>query len=154
MAMDNVIFFSQEGREEDDVPFPNLLAGGDLDGDRFEILTQECGFWDDRYQPADASDYSEGMGHQDQRVMNEFDIGEVAQFIGEYIRNDYFVELQDYFMSLADSKGEAGMNHEDVKAMGKWLSQAIDYAKSGVKVDLDGDVLGKKEFRMENVFDR
>ncbi len=53
LGMRGVIFFSQK----DSPPFPNLLSGGDLDGDRFDILTTDCGFWGGAYRTSDHKDY-------------------------------------------------------------------------------------------------
>ena len=79
--------------------------------------------------------------------MNSFDFSKVARFVGQYIRNDCFTELQDLHMWLADERPQ-GMNDPDVKALAYWLSQAVDYAKSGVKVDLYKDVINAPRFKV------
>lgn len=52
-SMNNVIFISQK----DNPPLPNKLSG-DLYGDRFEVLTKECGFRGN-HQNSDPDDYTE-----------------------------------------------------------------------------------------------
>ena len=149
-CMDNVIFFSQR----DDPPFPNLLSGGDLDGDRFEILTgsENCDSWLHGFEASHPQSYVEdensvGETQKVQPKVKDFDISELAKFIGQYIQNDCFAELQDIHMCLADEKSE-GMKNSDVMDLATWLSQAVDYAKSGVKVDLYENVLNTDKFRV------
>lgn len=76
-----------------------------------------------------------------------FDVGELTKFIGQYIRNDCFSELQDLHMALADRR-DGGLHNQDVKDLAPWLNQALDYAKSGVKVDLVEDVVGNPQFQV------
>ncbi|KAH8749592.1 RNA-dependent RNA polymerase, partial [Hyaloscypha finlandica] len=143
-SMNNVIFFSQK----DNPPFPHLLAGGDLDGDRFEILeySKDWTHWLCCYRTPDGNnDYANEDVNSVPTNMNSFDFSEVAKFIGQYIRNDCFAELQDLHMWLADERPR-GMNDPDVKALAYWLSQAVDYAKSGVKVDLYENVINAAGF--------
>ncbi|KAH6989694.1 RNA dependent RNA polymerase-domain-containing protein [Ilyonectria sp. MPI-CAGE-AT-0026] len=154
LGMHNVIFFSQK----DVPPFPSRLSGGDLDGDRFEILTKCCGFWDDKYKTTEPNSYieDEGTSPADQetsppksvRTMNPFDIEELARFIAQYIQNDCFAQLEHRLLALAESKAR-GMNDPDVKDLAKWLSKAVDYAKSGERVNLASDVFSKVEFRVQ-----
>ncbi|KAF1984057.1 hypothetical protein K402DRAFT_149128 [Aulographum hederae CBS 113979] len=73
---------------------------------------------------------------QDDTESKDFDIGSVATFIGQYIRYDCFSELETTFMRLADLKRD-GMNDKHVKKLAHWLSQAVDFAKNGLKVDLN-----------------
>ncbi|KAI1855923.1 hypothetical protein JX265_012006 [Neoarthrinium moseri] len=156
-AMDNVVFFSQKlDQKTCRRPFPNLLSGGDLDGDRFEILTKTCEFWGPEYSTSPPNDYTDESppdpSKKDFDVQEppnpskkDFDVQELAAFIGQYIRNDCFVELQDLLMSLVDQK-PTGMHHAHVKDLASYLSQAVDYPKSGVKVNLYDDVLSNEKF--------
>lgn len=126
LEMDNVIFFSQV----DNPPFPNRLSGGDLDGDKFELLTKACGFWGKDYKTSAFDDYTDlaqresedldpsysipeldfgdfnfhgSMTLPRQKIGRKpFDINEVARFIGDYVRNDCFADLEDLLMCLAD----------------------------------------------------
>ncbi|KAF2820141.1 hypothetical protein CC86DRAFT_460118 [Ophiobolus disseminans] len=41
---------------------------------------------------------------------------------------------------VRNHRQQGGMNHDDVKSLAPWLSIAVDYAKSGKKVDLMKDV--------------
>ncbi|KAJ2982763.1 hypothetical protein NUW58_g6374 [Xylaria curta] len=112
-AIDDVIFFSQF----DTPPLPNKLAGGDLDGDRFEIASQPSG-----------------------QTTNTFDVKNLTGFIGNYIRNDCFRELQSLLMCLADGSGD-GLKDQKCKDLAPKLSEAVDYPKSGQAVNLAIDVL-------------
>lgn len=144
-AMRNVIFFSQD--ENENPPLPSKLSGGDLDGDRFEILTEHCGFLAS-FEPSDPAEYADN-GHHAQRDpnMRPFDITEVARFIGQYVENDCFAELQERLMCLADGKPQ-GLQDKGVKKLGPWLSKAVDYAKNGEAVQLAQDVLGDPDFQV------
>ena len=148
ISMDNVIFFSQN----DDPPLPNRLSGGDLDGDRFEIVTKDCGFWGDEYKTSDPDSYTDdGIKSTGKKVsdneIKSFDVKELANFIGSYIRNDCFLELQDTLMSLADQESE-GLKSDRVRGLAKWLSQAVDYAKSGQEVNLARDIFTNPNFNV------
>ena len=142
-SIDNVVFFSQK----DNPPFPSRLSGGDLDGDRFEILSgaENPDSWLHGVKTSPARDYIEEETPKMEQEMKEFDVAELAKFIGQYIRNDCFDELQQIHMRLAD---ERGMKNLDVMNLAHWLSQAVDYAKSGVKVDLYADVIKRENFRV------
>lgn len=144
--MDNVIFFSQKDRP----PLPNRLSGGDLDGDRFEVLTKDCGFWTTNYSTSAPDSYTNdesGPLSQPGHDLKSFDISQLTGFIGHFIKNHCFEDLQDILMCLADQR-EGGMKHDDVKALAKWLSKAVDYAKSGEVVDLTKDVLQDPRFKV------
>lgn len=143
--MDNVIFFSKK----DDPPFPNLLSGGDLDGDRFEILTvgAEPDSWLSGFRTSPYNNYIDEDSQEERPRIKDFDIEELAKFIGQYIQNDCFYELQNIHMCLADEKAQ-GMEDPDVKGMARWLSQAVDYAKSGLKVDLYENVVNTANFKV------
>ncbi|KAJ3531258.1 hypothetical protein NM208_g8957 [Fusarium decemcellulare] len=151
LQMDNVIFFSQE----DNPPLPNRLSGGDLDGDRFEVLTKGCRFWGDAYKTTSPDCYTEdgppaATGQAPPKTdldQKSFDIGQLAEFITQYIRNDCFAELEHRLLALADKKAN-GMNDADVKDLAQWLSQAVDYAKSGKAVDLVADVFKNPKFKV------
>lgn len=160
--MDSVIFFSLK----DDPPLPNRLSGGDLDGDHFEILTEKCDLWDPKIDetstfrneadeiqrddhkesPDDEKDSSDNPS--DKSDSKDFDIGSLATFIGQYIRYDCFDELEAIFMSLADRKQD-GMKDKDVKELARWLSQAVDFAKNGKKVDLNELFVTNPEFKVQ-----
>lgn len=76
-----------------------------------------------------------------------FDINEVAQFIGDYVRNDCFADPEDLITCLADQT-RTGMNDKRVKELAPWLSKAVGYAKSGKEVNLIKDIFEKPEFRV------
>ncbi|KAK3361011.1 RNA dependent RNA polymerase-domain-containing protein [Lasiosphaeria ovina] len=153
--MDNVIFFSQR----DDPPLPNRLSGGDLDGDRFEVIMKDCRFWGSKYCTSEPDSYTEDSApaaptagdipHPPTNAAPSddvtFDISRVATFIAQYIRNDCFAELQNRHLALADQK-PGGMNHPYVKDMAEYLSRAVDYAKSGDAVNLVADVVNDPRF--------
>jgi hypothetical protein len=147
-SMDNVIFFSQK----DNPPLPNRLSGGDLDGDRFEILTEDCGFWGPKYKTYKPDSYTDDgpkpAGKKDpENEIQSFDIKELANFIGNYIRNDCFLELQDTLMCLADQEQE-GLKSARVRGLATWLSQAVDYPKSGEEVNLARDIFTNPDFNV------
>lgn len=80
----------------------------------------------------------------------DFDIGSLANFMGQYIRYDCFDELETMFMRLADQNPD-GMKDEDVKKLAPWLSQAVDFAKNGLKVDLKELFAQHPEFKVQGI---
>lgn len=56
-ALDNAIFFSQKTHPKLP-PLPNRLSDGDLDGDRFEVLTKQCGLWGEAYETSNFVPYT------------------------------------------------------------------------------------------------
>ncbi|KAJ8117460.1 hypothetical protein OPT61_g1352 [Boeremia exigua] len=132
-AMDNVIFFSQEDRP----PLPNRLSGGDLDGDRFEIIPKDgCKFWNalkDQPSADYAAEPDKTKGPQ--RLKDDFNIKDLTNFLGQYIRQDCFDELQTTLIALADVR-PLGLMDPDVMELSTHISNAVDFAKSGVPVDL------------------
>ena len=158
LEMDNVIFFSQKDRP----PLPNCLSGGDLDGDRFEVVTKACGFWVEKYKISGSDNYagpvgaSQSKGHAGftqnliatqppHNEMKSFDITELTSFVGNYVRNDCFSELQDILMCLADQT-EHGLKDDVVKRLAKSLSDAVDYPKNGKEVNLARDVFANPDY--------
>lgn len=144
--LDNVIFFSKHEQPS----LPNQLSGGDLDGDRFEVVTKECGFLGPKYTTSPPANYADNeLDSQTKagRCSKPFDIDAVASFIGDYIRNDCFDILQERLMCMADQK-EGGMKNNDVKKLSPWLSKAVDYAKSGTGVNLESEVLNERDFNI------
>ncbi|MCJ1463057.1 hypothetical protein MMC07_001661, partial [Pseudocyphellaria aurata] len=151
VSMDNVIFFSQHDRP----PLPHRLSGGDLDGDRFEVLTKECGFWDERYHTSNPANYADDEDKpplQSDSNDEGFNISRLADFVGHFVQNHCFDDLQDVLMCLADER-EGGLNHDDTKDLARWLSKAVDYAKNGEVVDLTKDVLKNSRFRPTRIPD-
>jgi hypothetical protein len=163
--LDNVIFFSQHEQPS----LPNQLAGGDLDGDRYEVVTEDCGFLGPEYTTSPPANYTESESCSSSKATSRactnkpFDINGVARFIGDYIRNDCFDVLQEHLMCMADQKcmasqnciahqkgiphqEEHGMRNPQVKELSPWLSEAVDYAKSGKEVNLESQVLNNPKF--------
>lgn len=133
-SMDNVIFFSQGDRP----PLPNRLSGGDLDGDRFEIIPKDgCKFWTPTLKDENSDDYAAepDKSKGPQRLKDDFNINDLTTFIGQYIRQDCFDELQTTLTALADTRA-LGLKDPDVMEFSTHISNAVDYAKSGVSVDL------------------
>lgn len=149
--MGNVIFFSQQWNEGIP-PLPNQLSGGDLDGDRFEVLTNECGFWKkDTYKvsPDPRHDDNEIPSSMTRRtVVGDFNITDLARFIGDYVENDCFEDLQDVLMCIAD-RAKSGMHDENVQSLARWLSKAVDYPKSGEGVNIVQDVLQNPAYKVD-----
>ncbi|KAK8064633.1 hypothetical protein PG994_007271 [Apiospora phragmitis] len=140
LSQDNVIFFSQEDQANGKPPLPNRLSGGDLDGDRFEIISlANMDFWGHGLECVDWANYSSEPRHGTEKA---WDIPELCDFLAEYVRNDCFD-------ALADQKG---MKNDDVKEFSTYISTAVDYAKSGVKVDFE-QVTSNPRFRIATKHD-
>ncbi len=90
----NVIVFSVRGAR----PLPNMLAGGDLDGDDYTLI------WDPRLLPiyeAEPADYTAPIPVKVPRVTIE----NVKDFFIDYIRNDILGQVSNAHLAHADRIG-------------------------------------------------
>ena len=127
-TMDNVIFFSQK----DDRPLPNKLSGGDLDGDKYHILTLDGRFWDANLQLAEPANYDPDTTPKP--TDNPRDMSKLCEFVGTFIRNDCLGQLSTTLMIIADYL-PGGLNNPECKKLSKQISRAVDFQKNGMPVD-------------------
>ena len=127
-TMDNVIFFSQK----DDRPLPNELSGGDVDGDKFHILTLGSGFWGPKTELAEPAIYN--PDETPPPTETPCDMGKLCSFVGTFIRNDCLGQLSTTLMIIADYL-PGGLNHTECKKLAISISRAVDFQKNGMPVD-------------------
>ncbi|KAI0647398.1 RdRP-domain-containing protein [Trametes meyenii] len=109
----------------------SMLGGGDLDGDLYSII---------KYNPLlptlhqDPMEYK-GVGTRRLPDGRESTVNDICDFIVEYINSDVLGLLSDRHLMIADQSKE-GTRDESCIQLAKLCSQAVDYPKNGVPVDI------------------
>ncbi|KAJ3576204.1 hypothetical protein NP233_g613 [Leucocoprinus birnbaumii] len=133
----NVLVMSSQGNRS----LASCLGGGDVDGDLFQII---------QYEPLLPMTYERPMEYNDQwgTKTNEWDstVDDICDFVVEYINSDVLGLLSDRLLMIADQSKE-GMNDPDCIRLAELCSQAVDYPKNGVAVNLDRDTLPRTLIR-------
>ncbi|KAG8814983.1 hypothetical protein FRC17_000903 [Serendipita sp. 399] len=123
-ALTNCVVFPCAG----DRPLPDMLAGGDLDGDIF------CLIQDERLHP----NVESLPGDYDRPKLVELDRPstgrDVADFVIDYIKNDILGIIANQLLLTADIQPQC-MADPDCLALANLHSQAVDFPKSGRPVD-------------------
>ncbi|KAF8299892.1 RdRP-domain-containing protein [Clavulina sp. PMI_390] len=129
-SLTNVLVFSAEGER----PLSNMLGGGDLDGDLFNVIT------DPQLHPqviASAGSYEAVQPH----VLDEpCKIDDMADFVVDYIVGT------TRHLEIADIS-KNGSFDEDCLRLAQLASQAVDFQKSGVPVEYSELPKGRSKFR-------
>lgn len=119
----NCIVFSQHGARD----LASMLSGGDLDGDKFNIIFDPT-LWPKRtYQPADYP------------RLDPIDIGrtveasDMADFFLKFMETDVLGYICNTHMQVADQKDDGTISNECVILAGM-ASTAVDYSKTGIPV--------------------
>ncbi|KAL7938225.1 RdRP domain-containing protein [Trichoderma chlorosporum] len=106
-----------------DRPVPNMLSGGDLDGDDFFII------WEPTLIPSEwnhpAMNYSSPSPEKLDRDVNADDL---RDFFVKYMKNDVLPLIATAHLALADLKGPKS---EICLRLAELHSQAVDYPKTG-----------------------
>ncbi|KAF8226752.1 RdRP-domain-containing protein [Tricholoma matsutake] len=118
----------------------SCLGGGDLDGDLFAII-QHKPLLPSKIEKPD--DYLPGNTLELDR---ESTVNDICDFIVEYIHSDVLGLLSDRLLIIGDQSKE-GMLDEDCRSLAKLCSQAVDYPKKGIPVDISEDKLPKTLIR-------
>ncbi|KAF2641494.1 RdRP-domain-containing protein [Massarina eburnea CBS 473.64] len=121
----NCIVFSQQGARD----LPSQLGGGDLDGDLFHVIYDErlippITYLPSEYTPAKAED----LGRPVQ-------VNDIADFFVGYMTNDRLGMISNKHKIRADIH-EEGTLHPDCITLAKLASDAVDFTKSGIPVDM------------------
>lgn len=140
-SMDNVIFFSQKGER----PLPNKLSGGDLDGDKYHILTPDCGFLNDATETKGAATYDPET-EKPERPGSDWDVAALSRFVGSFVRNDCLGLLSRTLLVISDWLPE-GLDAPECQRLAAHISRAVDFQKNGVPVDFPRLVREHPEFR-------
>lgn len=121
----NVIVFSRRGARD----LPSQLSGGDLDGDIYNVIWHPRAVVQQRFHPADyprvdALDLGRGVTSED-----------MANFFIDFIKQDCLGVIATRHMILADQKQD-GTLHPDCLRLAHLHSTAVDFSKSGKRVEL------------------
>jgi len=113
----------------------SCLAGGDLDGDTYDIYYQNPALLPSiQTSPADHPPGEVWTLEEGRQAAIE----DVCQFIVEYINSDVMGLLAERHMVIADQSKDGVFDNRCMK-VAKLYSQAVDYAKKGVPVDINND---------------
>jgi RNA-dependent RNA polymerase len=139
-SMDNVIFFSQK----DPRPFPNMLSGGDLDGDKYHILPENCSFLSGAVRTQKPANYDPDKDPEP--ATSDWSMDALSKFVGSYIRNDCLGLLSKTLLIISDWLPE-GLDAKECKDLAVHISRAVDFQKNGVPVDFKKLIEEHNEFR-------
>ena len=124
-ALHNCIVFSQRGARD----LPSMLSGGDLDGDMFHVIFDPNLYPNLTVSPADYPRVSpEDIG----RAVNRHDM---TEFFVDFMENDQLGRISNLHMQLADQKPGGTMDEDCIK-LAEMASTAVDFSKTGIKVDM------------------
>lgn len=112
-----------------------MLGGGDLDGDTFDIYAKNGG----RLLPTistHAAVYDSVSARElpDGRTAT---VDDICNFVVEYINSDVLGLLADRHLTIADQSKEGTFDPNCMK-LAELCSLAVDYAKHGNPIDIDG----------------
>ncbi|KAI8623262.1 RNA dependent RNA polymerase-domain-containing protein [Xylariaceae sp. FL1651] len=139
-GMDNVIFFSQK----DPRPLPNMLSGGDLDGDKYHVLPESSGLIETGIVTQDAAIYD--PEEPPKPSDSAWSMDALSQFVGSFIRNDCLGLLSHTLLIISDWLPE-GLKAKECKDLAVHISRAVDFQKTGVPVDFQKLVDGNDAFK-------
>ncbi|KAF8898564.1 RNA-directed RNA polymerase 2 [Infundibulicybe gibba] len=124
----NTVVFSVLG----DRPLPSCLAGGDLDGDTYNLLPLKDV---PDFRPTRTHPPGEYASAPRKTLERKCDMTDVAEFIMEYINSDVLGIIAINWMIIADQSDE-GIFDPDCLTLSGLHSDAVDYPKSGQPVAL------------------
>ena len=121
-------------------------SGGDLDGDHFSVI------WDENLVPPKnfpSCQYSELVNkdenHQGENVNS---VSLIANFFTDFLTNDILGRTAHMHLALCDIQDKGA--HDDLAIeLAKYQAQAIDYAKTGIKLEIPTraiDIVSTKGF--------
>ncbi|EAU82883.2 hypothetical protein CC1G_05505 [Coprinopsis cinerea okayama7 len=118
----NVVVFSSQGRRS----LPSCLAGGDLDGDKYAVIQYEGLLTETYRREADPDEAKDSKFKDKARKVKPEDI---CDFFVQYVNRD----VLDPF----NEKGYNQQGDDECSILAKLCSQAVDYPKKGIPIDLD-----------------
>ncbi|KAG8906415.1 hypothetical protein FRB99_006917 [Tulasnella sp. 403] len=126
----NCLVFSTQG----DRSVPSMLAGGDLDGDEYNIILNPELFPSECHPPAEYPPATV-------KVLNRpCTIDDIADWVAEFINSNILAGcdslglVADQFLVLADQSGEMCRDPGCIE-LAQLASAAVDFSKSGTPVD-------------------
>ncbi|KAI5808554.1 RNA dependent RNA polymerase-domain-containing protein [Peziza echinospora] len=124
-ALKNCVVFSQHGARD----LPSMLSGGDLDGDLYNLI------FDIRFRPqriCDGAEYPRVVGMDLGRPIVTEDM---VDFLIDFMQNDRLGLISTRHLIIADQQQE-GVFHRDCIQLSQMHSTAVDFPKTGIKVEL------------------
>ncbi|KAI9097075.1 RNA dependent RNA polymerase-domain-containing protein [Phlyctochytrium arcticum] len=128
----DVVVFSQHGQR----PLPNMLSGGDLDGDTFFVT------WDRRLIPQEAA---RPMVYSTAPVthIEDMDIDTVKKHFVRFLKNNNLGSIDNAWKAWADQCPEGAHAHQPLR-LAELHSDAVDFAKKGKIAIMTHDLRPKK----------
>ncbi|KAG1724765.1 RNA dependent RNA polymerase-domain-containing protein [Suillus paluster] len=123
----NVVVFSSTGT----TCLANSLGGGDLDGDLYEIIQHPLLILPDHHDPASYPSRSPF------KIDQPSTIDDVCDFVVEYINSDVVGLVSSKHIIIAGNVCSDGTFNERCLKLAELHSQAVDYPKNGLKVDME-----------------
>ncbi|KAG8906418.1 hypothetical protein FRB99_006920 [Tulasnella sp. 403] len=120
----NCLVFSTQG----DRSVPSMLAGGDLDGDEYNIILNPELFPSECHPPAE---YPPATVKNLNRPCT---IDDIADWVAEFINSDILGLIADQFLILADQSDKMCRDPGCIE-LAQLASAAVDFSKSGTPVD-------------------
>ncbi|CAO1622143.1 unnamed protein product [Sympodiomycopsis kandeliae] len=121
----NCVVFSQQGTR----PLCNQLAGGDLDGDLYNVIKNPLLFPQKTVSPAPYH------AVKPQELNRECTVEDIVDFFLTYCQTDRLGMISDRHLLISDRSPE-GVMHPDCVALAQLASVAVDYPKTGIAPSL------------------
>ncbi|KAJ3023031.1 hypothetical protein HKX48_004512 [Thoreauomyces humboldtii] len=129
--LEDVVVFSQHGER----PLPNMLAGGDLDGDTFFVC------WDERLIPKVTDQpmkYVTGAtAFRDEGATAM--VKNTGRHFINFLKNDNLGRIDNAWKAWADISSQGARNRNAIK-LAELHSDAVDFAKKGVPAIMPSDL--------------
>ncbi|KAJ7632964.1 RNA dependent RNA polymerase-domain-containing protein [Roridomyces roridus] len=139
-GLKNVVVLPSQSSHDEPRSLASCLGGGDLDGDMYSVIQYSGLLPPNQERPASYPD-GDTLTLEDDSTVND-----ICNFIVEYINSDVLGLLSDRLLVIAD-QSKLGMHDDDCKWLAELCSQAVDYPKQGIPVDLDHNRLPRTLLR-------
>ncbi|KAI0822735.1 RdRP-domain-containing protein [Trametes gibbosa] len=126
-GLKNVVVLPSVGKR----PLASMLGGGDLDGDLYSITKYDPLLPTEQKEPGDYK----GVGTRELPDGRDSTVDDICDFIVEYINSDLLGLLSDRHLIISDQSKE-GTSDPACIELARLCSQAVDYPKNGVPVDI------------------
>ncbi|KAJ1559214.1 hypothetical protein HK405_011564 [Cladochytrium tenue] len=138
----NCVVFSNKGARD----LPSQLAGGDLDGDLFSVVTTTDYFPRERHEPA---------RYAKQRPVEldrDVTVADITRFVVDFFINNKVGIIATRHLSLADSS-VGGSKHPDCLTLAEMHSTAVDFPKTGIVVNMSNapKVQSRPDFKKKDL---
>lgn len=120
----NCVVFSQHGSRD----LPSQLSGGDLDGDKFNII-----FEPSLMPQRDIAPPADYPRLPDRDLGREVTISDMSFFFIDFMATDHLAQICTRHLQIADQKTD-GVFDPDCIELASMASAAVDYSKTGVSV--------------------